>query len=102
MISKWCRFWTQNPMVCLPPGPRNSPTPSGCRLSGWFGAENRMRVENIDVLDQTRFLDIKPYVPQFDAPETNSLAPVRTGWLETVRKQTSAENPMTGSAARKG
>ena len=86
MISKWSRFWTQNPMECLPPGPQNGPTPSGCRLSAGAGGRPDAAVENIDVLDQTPLLDIKPYVPHFDAPETNSLAPVRTGWLETVQQ----------------
>jgi tRNA-Thr(GGU) m(6)t(6)A37 methyltransferase TsaA len=63
------------------------PNPIGLSVVRLVQAEGRMlRVENIDVLDQTPLLDIKPYVPQFDAPETNSLAPVRTGWLETVQQ----------------
>ena len=36
-----------------------------------------LHIENIDVLNQTPLLDIKPYVPGFDAPTD-----VRTGWLE--------------------
>lgn len=44
-------------------------------------AENRIHVENIDVLDQTPLLDIKPYVPAFDRPDD-----VRTGWLESAGK----------------
>lgn len=35
-------------------------------------------VENIDILDGTPLLDIKPYVPQFDQPD----GVVRVGWLE--------------------
>ena len=63
------------------------PNPIGLSVVRLVQAEGRMlRVENIDVLDQTPLLDIKPYVPHFDAPETNSLAPVRTGWLETVQQ----------------
>ena len=63
------------------------PNPIGLSVVRLVRAEGRMlRVENIDVLDQTPLLDIKPYVPQFDAPETNSPAPVRTGWLETVQQ----------------
>ena len=63
------------------------PNPIGLSVVRLVRAEGRMlRVENIDVLDQTPLLDIKPYVPHFDAPETNSLAPVRTGWLETVQQ----------------
>ncbi len=47
--------------------------------------ENRLRVENVDILDQTPVLDIKPYVPAFDQP-----AQVRTGWLEKSADQASA------------
>ena len=36
-----------------------------------------LTVENIDVLDQTPLLDIKPYVPAFDHRQ-----PERLGWLE--------------------
>ncbi len=35
-------------------------------------------VRNVDMLDGTPLLDIKPYVPAFDAPSSA----VRTGWLE--------------------
>jgi len=35
-----------------------------------------LRVENVDMLDGTPLLDIKPYVPEFDLPTE-----VRTGWL---------------------
>lgn len=35
-----------------------------------------LHVEDIDVMDSTPLLDIKPYVPQFDAPEAS-----RIGWL---------------------
>jgi tRNA-Thr(GGU) m(6)t(6)A37 methyltransferase TsaA len=38
-------------------------------------------VRNIDILDNTPLLDIKPYVPEFDV-QTN----IRTGWLEKVDK----------------
>jgi tRNA (Thr-GGU) A37 N-methylase len=33
---------------------------------------------DVDVLDQTPLLDIKPYVPRFDTPEGD----MRCGWLE--------------------
>jgi tRNA-Thr(GGU) m(6)t(6)A37 methyltransferase TsaA len=39
--------------------------------------EGSLYVENIDIVDGTPLLDIKPYVPAFDAP-----SPARTGWLE--------------------
>ena len=40
-----------------------------------------LHIQNIDVLDGTPLLDIKPYVPEFDAQDD-----VRTGWLEQARK----------------
>ena len=40
-----------------------------------------LHIRNIDILDNTPLLDIKPYVPEFDV-QTN----VRTGWLEKVSK----------------
>jgi len=49
---------------------------------------NILHIVNVDILDGTPLLDIKPYVPEFDAP-----GKVRTGWLEkasnTVKKKRS-------------
>ena len=42
--------------------------------------QNVLFVENLDVLDGTPLLDIKPYVPEFDSPPE-----FRLGWLETVK-----------------
>lgn len=39
--------------------------------------DNVLHVANLDVLDGTPLLDIKPYVPQFDAAEAT-----RLGWFE--------------------
>ena len=39
---------------------------------------NVLQVENIDILNGTPLLDIKPYVPEFDQQEGE----VRTGWLQ--------------------
>jgi tRNA-Thr(GGU) m(6)t(6)A37 methyltransferase TsaA len=39
--------------------------------------EGILQVENVDMLDGTPLLDVKPYVPVFDAPDD-----IRTGWLE--------------------
>jgi tRNA-Thr(GGU) m(6)t(6)A37 methyltransferase TsaA len=39
--------------------------------------ENRLIVQDVDIVDGTPLLDIKPYVPAFDAR-----APTRIGWLE--------------------
>ena len=45
---------------------------------------NILYIENIDTLDGTPLLDIKPYVPEFDEQ-----AEVRAGWLEETRKEVS-------------
>jgi tRNA-Thr(GGU) m(6)t(6)A37 methyltransferase TsaA len=43
-------------------------------------SENEVDIEGVDVLDGTPLLDIKPYVPDFDAQTE-----VRTGWYESRR-----------------
>lgn len=40
-----------------------------------------LQIENIDMLDGTPLLDIKPYVQEFDAGEE-----IRIGWLESRKK----------------
>jgi tRNA-Thr(GGU) m(6)t(6)A37 methyltransferase TsaA len=40
-----------------------------------------LHILNVDILDGTPLLDIKPYVPEFDSHAT-----IRTGWLEQARK----------------
>jgi tRNA-Thr(GGU) m(6)t(6)A37 methyltransferase TsaA len=56
----------------------NRPNPIGLSVVRLARIEgSRLQVENIDVLDGTPLLDIKPHVPDFDC------APgARTGWLE--------------------
>jgi tRNA-Thr(GGU) m(6)t(6)A37 methyltransferase TsaA len=44
--------------------------------------DNVLEVEGVDVLDSTPLLDIKPYVPDFDACEN-----ARVGWYETRSKE---------------
>ncbi len=44
--------------------------------------DNVLEVDNVDILDGTPLLDIKPYVPEFDQPDA-----VRTGWLEKAADQ---------------
>ncbi|MFW9875009.1 MAG: tRNA (N6-threonylcarbamoyladenosine(37)-N6)-methyltransferase TrmO [Candidatus Thorarchaeota archaeon] len=39
--------------------------------------ENKIRVSNVDILDGTPILDLKPYVPQFDYIKTKKI-----GWLK--------------------
>ncbi|HYR02294.1 MAG TPA: TrmO family methyltransferase, partial [Syntrophobacteria bacterium] len=36
----------------------------------------RLTIEDVDIVDRTPLLDIKPYVPRFDAREAD-----RIGWL---------------------
>jgi len=48
------------------------------RLLGIEG--NRIEVQDLDILDGTPLLDIKPYVPEFD-----HRTEVREGWLEGVK-----------------
>lgn len=43
---------------------------------------NILEVENVDILDGTPLLDLKPYVPDFDEQED-----VRIGWLEKSREE---------------
>lgn len=40
---------------------------------------NRLDVENVDMLDGSPLLDIKPYVPEFDG----DVSGLRLGWLES-------------------
>ena len=41
-------------------------------------------IQNVDVLDETPLLDVKPYVPAFDRVEQAS-----SGWLEKAQEQAS-------------
>jgi tRNA-Thr(GGU) m(6)t(6)A37 methyltransferase TsaA len=43
-----------------------------------------LHIENVDILDGTPLIDIKPYVPEFDTHSD-----VRTGWLEHAGKTVS-------------
>jgi tRNA-Thr(GGU) m(6)t(6)A37 methyltransferase TsaA len=40
-----------------------------------------LHIQNVDILDGTPLLDIKPYLPEFDSP-----ANIRTGWLADAKK----------------
>ncbi|MBS3809432.1 MAG: tRNA (N6-threonylcarbamoyladenosine(37)-N6)-methyltransferase TrmO [Desulfobacterales bacterium] len=41
---------------------------------------NTLQIEGVDVLDGTPLLDIKPFSPEFDCPES-----ARTGWMEKAK-----------------
>jgi tRNA-Thr(GGU) m(6)t(6)A37 methyltransferase TsaA len=72
-------FLDQNPHGVFATRAPSRPNPIGMsvlRLTGIVGA--RLFVEQVDMLDGTPLLDIKPYVPDFDRPDGR----VRVGWLE--------------------
>jgi len=57
------------------------PNPIGLSVVGLVKIEGSiLYVRNIDILDGTPLLDIKPYVPDFDHHQVT-----RFGWLEQVR-----------------
>ncbi len=58
------------------------PNPIGLSVVKLLKVEGRiLYVENIDILNGTPLIDIKPYVPVFDEQPS-----IRTGWLEKVKK----------------
>lgn len=60
----------------------NRPNPIGLSIVQLDKVEDGvLHIRNMDILDGTPLLDIKPYVPEFDAQME-----VRTGWLEGVGK----------------
>lgn len=53
------------------------PNPIGLSVVKLISIENNvLNIENVDIIDGTPLLDIKPYVKEFDAAED-----IRTGWL---------------------
>lgn len=59
------------------------PNPIGLSVVKLVGIEqNTLYVSNIDILDGTPLLDLKPYVPEFDQHPVE-----RIGWLEQAKGQ---------------
>ena len=57
------------------------PNPIGLSVVRLLGIEGAtLHVENVDILDKTPLLDIKPYVPEFDHHPAD-----RVGWLEQAK-----------------
>lgn len=57
------------------------PNPLGLSVVRLLGRDGRtLRVADLDVLDGTPLLDLKPYVPEFDAHPG-----ARAGWFDTTR-----------------
>ena len=56
------------------------PNPIGLSLVKLISLENNLiYVEQLDILDRTPLLDIKPYIPSFENPQN-----IRIGWLENT------------------
>lgn len=63
------------------------PNPIGLSIVRLLEREgNILQIENVDLLDGTPVLDIKPYVPEFDQHPAD-----RIGWLEQARGQVRAK-----------
>lgn len=61
------------------------PNPIGISVVQLDKIENGvLHIQNVDMMDGTPLLDIKPYVPEFDSPQD-----IRTGWLGQARKTVS-------------
>jgi tRNA (Thr-GGU) A37 N-methylase len=60
-----------------------------------------LHLADVDMLDGTPLLDVKPYVPEFDRPAGE----VRTGWLEGKGRQARtarADRRFQDNASQKG
>jgi tRNA-Thr(GGU) m(6)t(6)A37 methyltransferase TsaA len=65
----------------------NRPNPIGISIVELLEVEgNVLKVRGLDVLDGTLFLDVKPYIREFDRRED-----VRSGWLEGRRIEVGSE-----------
>ena len=59
------------------------PNPIGLSVVKLLGIDqNILHIENVDIVDGTPLLDIKPYVPEFDQHPAE-----RVGWLEQTKAQ---------------
>jgi tRNA-Thr(GGU) m(6)t(6)A37 methyltransferase TsaA len=57
------------------------PNPIGLSIVKLTGIQgNTLQIENVDILNHTPLLDIKPYLPEFDQHPAD-----RLGWYETVQ-----------------
>jgi len=62
------------------------PNPIGISVVRLCGMDDgRLHLKDVDIVDGTPLLDIKPYVPDFD-----NISDVRTGWLEQAQKTVSS------------
>ena len=80
-----CTGWSATPVPFLDNHPRGvfstraprRPNPIGISIVGLIDREeNILTIEGVDMLDETPLLDIKPYIPEFDA-----FCGGKTGWF---------------------
>ena len=70
-------FLDPNPRGVFATRAPSRPNPIGLSIVRLLSIEgNVLRIENVDIVDGTPLLDIKPYVPEFDHHKAE-----RTGWL---------------------
>jgi tRNA-Thr(GGU) m(6)t(6)A37 methyltransferase TsaA len=76
-------FLDQEPRGVFATRAPSRPNPIGLSVVRLLGVRgNVLQIENVDILDGTPLLDIKPYVPEFDQVEA-----ARTGWLAAAKGQ---------------
>ncbi len=69
------------------------PNPIGLSVVRLVSVEGcTLRIQDVDVLDGTPLLDIKPLVPEFDSPRVDSI-----GWLSGKVQDAESVRVMTGS-----
>jgi len=70
------------------------PNPIGMSTVRLLGVDGRvLRIADVDIVDGTPLLDIKPYIPDFDVRDN-----VQTGWYATARhRQTVADTRFAGN-----
>ena len=74
-------FLDDKPMGLFATRAPKRPNPIGFSIVALIKIDNGLlSVNNVDILDGTPLLDIKPYVPEFD-----SHPQARTGWLERAK-----------------
>ncbi len=71
------------------------PNPIGVSLVKLVGVKgNVLHVEDVDILDGTPLLDIKPYISRFDSREE-----VRSGWQDDVDEEAARKQGVRGYRA---
>jgi tRNA-Thr(GGU) m(6)t(6)A37 methyltransferase TsaA len=74
------------------------PNPIGLSLVRLVGVEGTvLHLNDVDILDGTPLLDIKPYIPRFERAEN-----VKGGWTQTVEEETAVRRGHRGFEAGRG